>query len=96
MVAYVIAQLHAINDPEGLQEYRRGVAATREAYGGRLVTGRGRLEVLEGDGEPQSVTILEFPSYEQAKRWYESAEYQPLKALRQRSARGTVLLIEGN
>ena len=39
--------------------------------------------------------MIEFPSVEQAKRWYASPEYQPLLKLRLQSTRGNALFIEG-
>jgi len=39
--------------------------------------------------------ILEFPSVERAKAWWNSPEYQPLRAIRQRASRGDLLLVEG-
>jgi uncharacterized protein (DUF1330 family) len=39
--------------------------------------------------------VTEFPSIEQARRWYGSEEYRALKAARSRTARGSVVLVEG-
>jgi uncharacterized protein (DUF1330 family) len=39
--------------------------------------------------------ILEFPSAAAVKAWYESAEYKPLIALRQRASRGDLFTVEG-
>jgi uncharacterized protein (DUF1330 family) len=41
------------------------------------------------------VVVLEFPSFEQAQKWYRSPEYAPLIALRQRASRGRLVLVEG-
>jgi uncharacterized protein (DUF1330 family) len=41
------------------------------------------------------VVVLEFPSLEQAQKWYRSPEYAPLIALRQRASRGRLILLEG-
>ena len=38
---------------------------------------------------------LEFPSLEQAKRWYNSEEYRDPKALRFKTARSKLILVEG-
>ena len=55
----------------------------------------GRTETLEGDWHPKRVVVLEFPSPEQAKKFYDSPEYGPLKALRLRAAKSKLLLVEG-
>jgi len=41
------------------------------------------------------VVVVEFPSMEQARRWYRSPEYAPLLALRLKSSRSKLLLVEG-
>jgi uncharacterized protein (DUF1330 family) len=47
------------------------------------------------DWKPKRIVVTEFPSIEQARRWYDSEEYRALKALRLRTARGSVVLVEG-
>jgi uncharacterized protein (DUF1330 family) len=39
--------------------------------------------------------MLEFPSLEQAERWYNSPEYKPLIAIREKAARTQLLIAEG-
>jgi|TARA_B110000263_G_scaffold243646_1_gene250665 uncharacterized protein (DUF1330 family) len=39
--------------------------------------------------------ILEFPSREDADRFYYAEEYQPLLALRERTANSIVTIVEG-
>jgi uncharacterized protein (DUF1330 family) len=51
--------------------------------------------VLEGSWQPRRLVILEFPSVEQARAWWESPEYAPAKAIRQRCADTEMLLIQG-
>jgi uncharacterized protein (DUF1330 family) len=41
------------------------------------------------------VVVLEFPSLEQAKRWYNSEEYRAPKALRFKTAKCKMILVEG-
>jgi len=45
--------------------------------------------------QPKRIVVTEFPSIEQARRGYDSEEYRALKALRLRTARGSVVLVEG-
>jgi uncharacterized protein (DUF1330 family) len=57
---------------------------------------RHRVTTLEGDWRPlKGVTILEFPSYEQALAWYHSPEYAPLRELRMATGRFDVILVDG-
>jgi uncharacterized protein (DUF1330 family) len=94
MAAYVVAQVHGVNDPAGFAEYRSRVTATIEAHGGKFLVRDGATQVLEGDWRPVLV-ILEFGGAEQAKAWYDSIAYQRLLALRQHSAIMELILVEG-
>ena len=94
MPAYIVAEL-TITDPDGFEEYREGVPATVERYGGRYIVRGGKLEALEGEWQPRRLSVLEFPTAEQAKAWWSSEEYRELKALRQRAAKTNMLVVEG-
>ena len=94
MPAYFIVDIE-VTDPAAFEEYRKQVPATVEKYGGKFVVRGGRMEVLEGDWRPKRVVVLEFPSMEQAKRWYDSEEYRAPKALRLRTSKGSLILVEG-
>ena len=94
MAAYLIADIEVTNSA-GYDEYRRQVPATVEKYGGRFVVRGGASEILEGDWGPKRVVVLEFPSMDALKRWYNSAEYKPLIALRQKNASGNVIAVQG-
>jgi len=96
MAAYIIGEIE-ITDRIGYEEYRKVVAATIAQYGGRhLVHGGAAIESLEGDWQPPRIVLLEFPSLEQAKRWYESEEYRGPKAIRHRTATTKAILVEGS
>ncbi|HEU5282595.1 MAG TPA: DUF1330 domain-containing protein [Burkholderiales bacterium] len=94
MAAYLVAELE-VTDPTVFEEYRKRVAATIAAHGGRYLVRGGALEALEGGWNPKRMVILEFPSLAQAKTWYASPEYQELLKLRQRSSKSKVVMIEG-
>jgi uncharacterized protein (DUF1330 family) len=94
MPAYVFANIE-VTDPALYEEYRKGVSATIAQYGGRYLVRGGAAEALEGSYTPRRVVILEFPSVERAKAWWDSPEYRPLRAIRQRASRGDLMLAEG-
>ena len=94
MAAYVVAELE-VTDPTGFEEYRKAVPATIAAYGGRYVVRGGALESLEGGWVPKRMVVLEFPSLAQAKAWYTSEEYRPLLAMRLKTTKSKVVLVEG-
>ena len=94
MPAYVINDMEVTN-PELLVEYKKLSAPTVQQFGGRFIARGGRMVALEGDWNPERVVILEFPTFEQAKSWAESAEYAPAKLLRQRASKSKLIVIEG-
>jgi uncharacterized protein (DUF1330 family) len=89
MAGYVVA-VDEDTDPEGIAHHRQIVPAIIEQFGGRFLVHGGKTEALEGDWEPSRLIIIEFPSAEQARAWWSSAEYAEAKALRQRSAKTTL------
>jgi uncharacterized protein (DUF1330 family) len=94
MAAYVVADVE-ITDPQIFSKYREQLPATVERYGGRFAVRGGRQEVLEGDWHPHRLIVVEFPDLSRAQAWYHSAEYAPLIALRQKSARTNLVIVEG-
>ena len=94
MAGYLIGEVEIL-DPALYQEYAKGVPATIAQYGGRYLVRGGTVDPKEGGWQPQRLVVLEFPSLEQARRWYASPEYAPLLAIRQKAARSRILLVDG-
>jgi uncharacterized protein (DUF1330 family) len=95
MPAYFVLDMLEVTEPEKLEKYREVVLATVQRYGGRYLTVGGQCDVLEGAWRPVFPVIIEFPTLEQAHRWYESDEYRAPKALRLASTKGNAVLIDG-
>jgi uncharacterized protein (DUF1330 family) len=96
MPAYCFFDVLDVVDPEKLEKYRDGVLSTVERYGGRYLTVGGQYAVVEGGWQPVFPVLIEFPSLEEAHRWYDSEEYRELKALRHAAAKCNAVFIEGN
>ena len=94
MAAYVFVNIE-VTDPVKYEEYKRLALPTVTAHGGRYIARGGRAETLEGTWRPQRVVLLEFPSVQNAREWWDSAEYKPVKAIRHASARTEMMLVEG-
>jgi uncharacterized protein (DUF1330 family) len=94
MAAYVIANIR-ITDPDRYPEYASRVPQTVERYGGRYLARGGKVEVLEGEWEPQRLVILEFESMERLREWYDSPEYASLKQLREEGTVSQLVIVEG-
>ena len=93
MKGYVIGEIE-VTDQKPYDEYRGQVLATIEKYGGRFLVRGGRAEAVEG-AAPKRMVVLEFPSLEQAQKWYRSPEYAPLIKLRQKASKGKLIIVEG-
>jgi len=94
MSAYVIATV-TINDPARYTDYRTMVPPTLEKYGGRFIARGGAVETLEGDWKPGRMVIIEFADAAAARRWYDSPEYAPAKALRHATSEAKLVIVEG-
>ena len=94
MAAYLIADLE-ITDDRGFEEYRRRVPAVIASHGGRYLVRGGATEVLEGTLTPHRTVIVEFPSMASLRAFYASPEYRALRAIREESAKSTLIAIEG-
>jgi uncharacterized protein (DUF1330 family) len=94
MPAYLIADVEVL-DSAGYEAYRQQVPATIAAYGGRYIARGGATEALEGGWSPQRCVLIEFPTMTQLKAWWDSPEYVPLRAIRQRTTRSRLVATEG-
>ena len=91
---YVIA-LVDISDEERYADYRAGVVASLEPYGGRFIVRGGTIEPLEGSWHAQRTVVIEFPSMEQARAWFHGDGYQELAAIRREASTADIVLVEG-
>lgn len=94
MAAYVIAEIE-VTDPAAYEEYRKQVPGVIAKYGGKYVVRGGKVESLEGGWSPRRLAVVEFPSMDQALKFYRSADYAPLIKLRQKASRGKLIIVEG-
>jgi uncharacterized protein (DUF1330 family) len=94
MPAYLIADIE-VTDPVGYEEYKKRVPTIIAAHGGRYLARGGANEVLEGTWRPRRSAIIEFPSLASVKAFWESPEYQPLREIRERSAKSNLVAVEG-
>ena len=94
MVAYAVFIRDRLRDPEKMQTYLDEVGATFEGHQARRLVGHGAFEMLEG-AAMESVVIMEFPSTEAARAWYDSAAYREVRRLRHLAADYRAFIVEG-
>ena len=95
MSGFVIAEILEVSDPAGMKQYAELAHATVEQYDGKYRALRGKMEVLEGEWNVGPLVILEFPSAQRARDWYDSLEYRPLIKMRKAVSRTNFMLLEG-
>ena len=94
MKAYIIAQAD-VSNPEQYEGYKKLAGEAVAKYGGRYIVRGGATHLLEGNWNPPRLVVLEFDTLEQAKRFYDSPEYQAARKQRQGAARMNMLVVEG-
>jgi uncharacterized protein (DUF1330 family) len=94
MAAFVIVEV-SIHDHIEYEEYKKLTPATVAAYDGKFVVRGGQTETLEGDWQPERIVILEFPTVERAKEWWNSELYSNAKVIRQRTAATKMIVVQG-
>ncbi|MGZ3646050.1 MAG: DUF1330 domain-containing protein [Ktedonobacteraceae bacterium] len=94
MAGYIVVDVE-ITDPNEYQTYAKQTAATIERYGGNFLVRGGEPETLEGGWKTKRLVIIEFPSIEQAKAWYNSPEYLAIIGIRHHAANSKMLLVQG-
>lgn len=90
---YWIARM-TVNKPQNYPQYVEAAKPAFEKFGARFLVRGGRYDAVEGDGRPRNV-VIEFDSYDKAMACYNSPEYQPAVAIRQRCAEGEIVIVEG-
>jgi uncharacterized protein (DUF1330 family) len=92
--AYIIANVD-VTDPVQYEEYKKLSSIAMKAHGAEVCIRGGKVEVLEGDWAPQRFVMLKFPSMEQAKTFYNSAEYGAARKARAGAAVMRMIVVEG-
>jgi uncharacterized protein (DUF1330 family) len=93
--AYYFVDVREISDADAMKRHERAVYPTVASFGGRYLTVGGQTEGVEGAWRPTFAVLLEFPSLKQARDWYDSDAYRPLKALRLAATKGDAVFIDG-
>ena len=90
---YIIGHI-TVRDPEAYKEYIERDTPILKALGGRFIIRGGTAELLEGETHERHV-VIEFDSYEQAKKAFYDPEYQEVADIRRRTADSVLVLVEG-
>jgi uncharacterized protein (DUF1330 family) len=83
-------------DPDGMARYASNVGAIVESFGGVYHARHKAVQVLEGPLAPEFITLIEFPSMDMLRQFYDSAEYRPWLELRTNAGNGSLVIFEGS
>ena len=91
---YVIAHI-SVNEPEAFRAYVENNGDAIARYNGRVLVKGGASEVKEGEAYDVHI-VVEFPSFEDARTFYNDPVYQEVAQFRKASGESIVILVEGN
>ena len=97
MAVYVIIDI-SIQDQASKTDYAQYVEKVRpivEKHGGRYLARGGRITPVTGDWNPERIILIEFPSADHVKQWWNSPEYKAIAGLRENSTVAKAIIVEG-
>ena len=94
MKGYVVCVYKSISNEEKLKEYAVKAKAAVENYNGKFLIRGGRFKINEGESSPRTV-VIEFPTFDDAKAFYQSKNYQEAYAILEGHAKRQFQIIEG-
>lgn len=94
MTAYAIAVIRETRFGDEIKEYLLRIDATLAPFSGRYRVHGGPYQPLEGAWSADLV-VIEFPSMELARGWYNSDVYKAIRPLRTEHTEGDVFLVQG-
>ena len=94
MAAYIVFIRESTRNASELETYSQNVGATLAGHPITVLAAYGRHEVLEGP-DVEGVVIVEFPSFDEAKAWYDSPAYREVRERRFRGADYRAVIVEG-
>ena len=94
MPVFIVAQIN-IHDRTTYAEYEAGFGAIFARYKGTMLSVDDSPEVLEGEWPHSRTVLIQFPSAEEARRWFDSEEYQALAKQRKAASVGKIALVKG-
>ena len=75
MKAYWIAVYKDLENIESIKKYAEKASPAIKKFNGKILSRGGRVETVEGFPSPRTV-LIEFPSTDDALKFYRSDEYQ--------------------
>jgi uncharacterized protein (DUF1330 family) len=94
MPGYLIARVD-VTDWDRYREYMHHTPRVIAHFGGRFVARGGETVTVEGPTETNRIVVIEFPTFAQAKAFYDSPEYKRIKKLRDGAGNTQFVIVDG-
>jgi uncharacterized protein (DUF1330 family) len=91
--AFTIAEIQ-VTDPEAFKDYARATGVGIPAAGGRFIVRSGKSFVINGE-PPKSIAVIQWDTLDQARTYFESADYKKLTPIRDKASKFRAFSIEG-
>jgi len=91
---YVVAEIN-VKDLEGYRKYGEAAFPVIAKFGGKFLTRGGQTIHVEGPPPAERVMIIEFESFEQAKKFEYSKDYTAIAPLRLKTSDSRLFHVEG-
>ena len=97
VVVYVIIDI-SIRDQAAKSDYAQYVEKVRpivEKHGGRYLARGGEIASITGDWKPERIILIEFPSADHVRQWWNSPEYKAIAGLRENATTAKAIMVAG-
>ena len=95
MAAYIVISRTHTRNQEALGRYSELAPTFMAGHTAKFLARFGPFEVKEGAGV-EGVAIIEFPTIEEAKAWYDSPAYQEASRHRYLGADYSIIIVDGS
>lgn len=92
--AYIIFH-SSVTDYDALRQYGRAMVPVMERFGGRFLVLADQAEAIEGEPDTRRLAVIQFPSVQAARDFWDSEAYREAKALRADAGQFDVVLVTG-
>ena len=83
-------------DQAAFDEYAKVARSRMGELDGRIIINSQRIQPLEGNWRPKSLVVARMPSFDAAREFYFSKEYQEMLAMRDAAANSRGVLVESD
>lgn len=94
MSCYFIAQI-TIHDYQKYKIYEEGFDEIIVYYDGKVIVVDDQAILLEGNWQHKRMVVIRFSDEAEARRWYQSPEYQALAKYRKQASVADIMLVKG-